>query len=89
VLGPTLGGFGVPNTLDDPFLQIFSGATEIASNDDWRDVQETEIEATGFAPGDLAEAGIVIELDEGPFTAIVSGVGGTTGNAIVEVFELD
>jgi ELWxxDGT repeat protein len=88
-LGPTLDGFGVPNTLDDPFLQIFSGATEIASNDDWKDMQQTEIEATDFAPGDDAEPGIVIELDEGPFTAIVTGVGGTTGNAIVEVFELE
>jgi ELWxxDGT repeat protein len=85
VLGPSLDGFGVPNTLSDPNVQIFSGATQIASNDDWRTTQETEIEATGLAPGFDVESALVLELEEGAYTAIVSG---GIGNALVELFEL-
>ncbi len=84
-IGPGLDAYGVPNTLGNPTLQIFSGATLIASNDDWRDTQETEIEATGIAPGFDAESAVVLELDEGAYTAIVSG---GVGNALVELFEL-
>jgi len=34
--GPTLADFGVPGALDDPFLQLFSGQTVIAQNDNWQ-----------------------------------------------------
>jgi len=84
--GPSLDAFGVPNTLNDPTLAIFSGATQIAFNDDWRDTQETQIEATGLAPGFDVESAIILEIGPGPFTAVVSG---GIGNAIVEVFELN
>ena len=52
--------FLVPGTLLDPFLQIFSGQTVIAQNDDWQDSPicnpgfscdgPTEITATGLDP---------------------------------------
>ena len=37
--GPSMSGapFNVPGTLADPFLQLFSGQTEIARNDNWQD----------------------------------------------------
>ncbi len=87
--GPSLDAHGVPDTLDDPMLQIFSGAEQIAINDNWRDTQEDEIIASGFAPGSDLESAVILELDEGPYTAIVTGVGGTIGNAIIEVFDLE
>ncbi len=34
--GPVLTDFGVPGELNDPFLQIFSGQTVIAQNDNWQ-----------------------------------------------------
>ena len=37
-------------------------------------------------PGDPAESAILITLDPGAYTAIVTGAGGTAGVAIVEVF---
>ncbi len=83
--GPSLDPFNVPNTLDDPFLQIFDGATLIASNDDWQDTQEAEIQATGAAPTVALESAVLIELDEGAYTAILSG---GTGIGIVEVIEV-
>src|SRR5688572_9269313 len=33
--GPALNGFGVTGTLANPRLELFSGATKIAENDNW------------------------------------------------------
>ncbi len=33
--GPTLGAFGVPGTMADPKLDLYSGSTLITSNDNW------------------------------------------------------
>jgi hypothetical protein len=85
--GPSLAQFGVPNTLANPVLQLFSGATVIASNDDWQQAGNAAlIQSSGFAPADTRESAILVTLPPGAYTAIVSGSGGTTGVAIVEVF---
>ena len=85
--GPSLAASGVPNTLADPMLQLFSGQTMIAGNDDWRGASnQAELQASGFAPADDRESAILITLNPGAYTAIVSGKGGTTGVGIVEVF---
>ena len=88
--GPSLTAAGVPGALGNPQLQFFSGSTQIAFNDNWADAANSaDLMASGFAPGEAAEAAILTTLGPGPYTAIVSGVGGTTGVAIVEVFEVD
>ena len=88
--GPSLSGAGVPNVLANPNLQLFSGSTELAANNDWSSASNaTAIQASGFAPSDGLESAILTTLNPGGYTAIVSGIGGTTGNAIVEVFEVD
>jgi len=87
VPGPSLSQVNVAGVLADPQLQLFSGQTVIASNDNWRDSSNAEeIEATGLAPSNDLEPAILIELQPGPYTAIVSGVGGTEGVALVEVY---
>jgi uncharacterized repeat protein (TIGR02543 family) len=89
--GPSLAPFGIANPLANPKLEIFSGQTKIFENDDW----ETQaggasavsaIQATGVAPTNSKEAALLITLNPGAYTAIVSGVGGVTGVGIVEVF---
>jgi hypothetical protein len=85
--GPSLAAAGVTGVLANPKLQLFSGATEVASNDDWGTAANAvQIQASGLAPGDPLESVILITLNPGAYTAIVSGVGGTTGVGIVEVF---
>jgi len=104
--GPVLTDFGVPGVLNDPFLQLFSGQTVIADNDNWETTSTlcqnsgldcggaAEITATGLDPcvGNLTgcsrESAILVTLDPGPYTAIVSGLGGATGVGLVEVFEV-
>jgi hypothetical protein len=84
--GASMAAQGVPGLLADPFLQLYSGSTVIASNDNWGTASNAaDIQATGLQPTDSRESAILITLDPGPYTAIVSGAGGTTGVAIVEV----
>ncbi len=88
-IGPSLSQAGVSNPLADPALELHnaSGAL-IASNDDWQDDQETEITATGLAPGDPNESTIYATLPAGSYTAVVRGAGDTTGVALVEVYSV-
>src|SRR5690606_28285911 len=49
-VGPTLGGFGVPDVLADPAITLFGAESEVlAENDDWAE-----------ADGDVAAAGVQV-----------------------------
>ena len=92
-IGPSLGSVGVTGALQDPTLELRDGdGTLIASDDNWRDTQETEIIATGVQPANDLESAIVATLPASPsgigYTAIVRGVNGTTGVALVEFYAL-
>jgi glucose/arabinose dehydrogenase len=89
-IGPSLTALGVPNALPDPTLELKnSSGTTVASNDDWRSDQETQISATGIAPSDNRESALISQpLSPGNYTAIVRGKGTDTGVALVEVYQL-
>jgi hypothetical protein len=89
-IGPSLTGFGVPNALADPILELH-GPSEFVTiaNDNWRDTQETEIQATGIPPADNLESAIVATLVPGLYTAIVRGNGSISGVGLIEVYDLN
>jgi plastocyanin/uncharacterized protein YggT (Ycf19 family) len=97
-IGPELTPFGVPNVLANPTLELYDSASVlIASNDNWQTTiiggiilhdQVQEIIDTGLAPTDTRESAIIASLPAGNYTAIVRGVGNTTGVALVEVYDL-
>jgi len=88
-LGPSLAAVGIPGALADPTLELHDGnGALIASNDNWRDTQEAEIEATGLAPDDDLESAIVSTLSPGAYTSVVMGVNGTTGTGFVQFYSL-
>lgn len=88
-IGPTLGDFGIDGALQDPTLDLVnSDGAIIRSNNDWRDMQQVEIEAVGLEPGDDRESALVEIIPPGNYTAIVRGAGNTTGVALVEVYHL-
>jgi hypothetical protein len=84
--GPSLVANGLTGVLQNPQLQLFSGQTQIAYNDNWQDTNPDAILASGFAPSSALESAIRITLAPGAYTAIVTGVGGGTGVGTVEVF---
>lgn len=89
-VGPTLGVFGVPGTLADPKLEIYAGANKIAENDNWAASAGATFSSVGAFQlnAGSADAALVVELEPGTYTAQITGVGGATGVALVEVYEL-
>ena len=91
-LGPSLVARAVSFPLLDPSLQLFDATGQlIASNNDWMsNANEQAISDSGLAPSDPRESAILTALGPGNFTAVVTGIDGTTNNiALVEVFDLD
>ena len=85
----TLASSGVSDSLANPTLELHdSDGVLLASNDDWRSDQETEIMATGLQPGNDLDAAIVDTLAPGNYTMVVYGTGGSTGIALVESYAL-
>jgi hypothetical protein len=89
VLGPTLTKFGVANALADPTLQLYDGnGTVIASNNNWKDSQQTKIQNSGRQPPNNLEPAIAVTASPGHYTAVVRGNNNTTGVALVEVYQV-
>ena len=88
--GPSLAQFGVTGVLADPQLQLIdSGGRLLAFNDNIGTVAATsELAAIPGAPTNPAESALLVVLPPGNYTAVVSGVGGTTGVALLEATDL-
>ncbi|WP_414659960.1 outer membrane protein assembly factor BamB family protein [Horticoccus sp. 23ND18S-11] len=95
-IGPGLAQFGVPGVLARPRMEIFRGAVSLGSNAGWV--------GDGLSKGDLAgaaatvaafplseaslDSAMVFDALPGEYTIQISGVGGTSGEAMVEVYVL-
>jgi hypothetical protein len=88
-LGPSLAQSGIQSPLLDPALELFdSQGMEIATNDNWRTADHSEIELTTLAPPNELEPALFASLLPGSYTAIVRGNDGGTGVALIEVYNL-
>jgi hypothetical protein len=88
-LGPSLASFGVQGVIADPRLDLFNAqGTKVGANNNWKDSQQNAIQSTGLAPGTDTESALLTDLAPGNYTAIVSGIGGATGVALVEAYHL-
>ena len=65
----------------------------VAANDNWGGsptLQSAFTQAGAFAlPTGSNDAAVFVRLPPGGYTVVVSGVGGATGTALVEVYDLD
>jgi hypothetical protein len=92
-VGPSLSKVGVSGALVDPLLELYRGETRLTQNDNWGGSSTltaafTQTGAFGLANASSKDAAILVTLDPGAYTAVVSGVKGTTGNALVEAYEV-
>jgi hypothetical protein len=91
--GPSLGALGVPGTLVDPKLEVFTAAEvpqKVAENDNFAGAVDTlarTLGGFGFVPG-ARDAAILVSLPAGGYTVQVSGINNGTGEAIIEVYEV-
>lgn len=92
-VGPTLAGFGVSGLLADPALSLHRGATQLGANDNWfQTANAAELSAVTAAAGAFPladgsrDSALLASLEPGTYSVIVSGVGNSTGTALVEIY---
>jgi len=94
-VGPALAQFGVTGTLARPEVTVYSGALLLARNAGWSSTPDASAIATAAAqsgafefPAGSADAALILNLAPGSYSAQVTGVAGSTGIALVEIYEL-
>jgi hypothetical protein len=76
--------------LADPTLELRGpGSFTPITNNNWRDTQQSQIQASGLAPTNDSEAAIDATLPPGNYTAILRGNGTGRGIALVEVYDVE
>ncbi len=92
-IGPTLGALGVDGTLPDPKLDLYTGQTVLVSNDNW-DASATPVAtqsgvgAFALNAGSRDAALIRNNLGAGGYTVQLTDVGGRSGVALAELYDL-
>jgi len=96
--GPALTAFSVTGALADPMLELFDRTNRsLAANDNWCDdpTKTAAIAAAAMRTGAFAfpagskDTALLVTLDPGAYTVVLSGVGGTTGLALLEVYDVE
>jgi len=92
-VGPGLAGFGVTGVLTQPSLALYnSSGSLIAANSGWGSSAQIVSAARAVGAFDLpagsADCALLISLAPGAYTVQVSSVGGTTGVALAEIYEV-
>jgi outer membrane protein assembly factor BamB len=89
-IGPALRDiWGVAGALADPKLEVYNAvAQQIAGNDNWDNSLVAMFDKVGaYRFANLSkDAALVVTLPPGAYTAQLSGVGGTTGDGVIEVY---
>jgi hypothetical protein len=93
--GPALAALGVGEALARAELTLLQGSRIVARNTGWSAGGDTaaisaaaaQVGAFPFAAGS-ADAALLLTLPPGNYTAQITGAAGTTGVALVEVYEL-
>ncbi len=98
-VGPTLGSFGVPDSLGNPRLRILAGSgqvmTELAQNDDWMDSQPDDIRLAvqrvgAFPLGEGSrDSAYVAWLAPAVYQIQVTGGGEPDGVVLIELYVVD
>lgn len=91
--GPSLGSLGVATAMSDPKLELFQGATVVAANDNWAGATALgnvfgQVGAFAYTADSSRDAAVYNPaLAAGNYTVQVSGVGGSTGTVIAELYD--
>ncbi|MGH7944085.1 MAG: hypothetical protein ACREH8_16840, partial [Opitutaceae bacterium] len=94
-IGPGLTQFGVPGAIAQPRLTLFSGGTPIAMNTGWisdgykNDLAVAAASVSAFPLAESsADSALLFDATPGAYTIQISGLGATTGEAMVEIYVL-
>jgi len=93
-IGPSLAALGLSGALVDARLTLYRSETQLGESDNWgaepaaADIAAAALRVGAFPlPANSRDAALLMTLDPGSYTALVSGVGGASGVALVEVYD--
>ena len=93
--GPAIAAapFSLPGTLPDPELQLYSGASLLATNAGWAgnpqiSAAAARVGAFAWSSASSSDSAFLITLPPGDYTAQVAGQSGDSGLALIEVYEV-
>lgn len=92
-VGPSLQEFGIAGVLNDPVVELRSGSTLIATNDNWQANEAAAIESAAAAAGAFplvhaGDAALLVSLPAGSYTLQLRDARGATGIALAEIYEI-
>jgi hypothetical protein len=98
-VGPSLTAQGLTSSevLLDPTIEVHKGAPIIASNDNWGDnpnaaqitALAAQIGASPLLASDTKSSVLLLTLDPGVYSFVVTGKSGTSGVVLLEVYDAD
>jgi len=95
-IGPSLKDFGVAAPVKDPVITLFRGSQSIAQNNNWASSDNaSSISSTSNLVGafplssNSKDAALLLKVPTGAYTAHITGVSGSTGTALVEIYNSD
>jgi hypothetical protein len=87
-IGPSLGSVGVQGALQDPILELHYPGGFVNTNDNWKDTQASQLQATGLAPTDDRESAFTYNLSPGNYTIVLKGKNNSAGIGLIEVYDI-
>jgi hypothetical protein len=93
--GPALAAFGVSNVLADPQITVIAGSSVIAQNAAWGTGTSSAAQLSAAAAlvgafplsAGSKDSAVLVTLQPGAYTIIVTSVSGANGVALVEVYD--
>jgi autotransporter-associated beta strand protein len=90
--GPSLEALGVSGTLPDPRIELFAGANWVGENDNWGGAASVAnamaaVGAFAYMGPASRDAALALSVTNGDNSVKVSGVGGSTGTVIAEIYD--
>jgi ice-binding like protein/putative Ig domain-containing protein len=93
--GPSLTSYGVTGALADPVVTVYSGSTQIAANAGWGTGASTAAQLSAAAlevgafplPSGSKDSALLVTLQPGAYTIMVTSASGSSGVALVEVYD--
>ena len=85
--GPSLAAYGLTGALSDPSIALYDGASHWigANNDIGTPTATSDLGKAPGVPKNTVESAIAVVLPPGHYSVVVSGNGGATGAALLEV----
>ncbi|MBI5771005.1 MAG: hypothetical protein HZA93_24725 [Verrucomicrobia bacterium] len=92
-IGPALQQFGVGTAMTDPQLTLLAGSTVVATNDNWAGATAlsaafAQVGAFPLPAPTSRDSVLITTFEPGACSARITGVASTTGEVLLEIYEL-